>query len=229
LYILLSKKTLFPELTHWTSHTSRLAHELGKRFDDEGRAIRPSQLEGETLLLQGSDNRSSVVEEFLAPAGVAPASMQYIHLTEAIVEMVRAEWELQRSRAGCSCPMSKPERAGSFAWVSSGYEGTGELLFNGRSAFLRSFGGQGYFFRSDSGSCFSADTVIGDAPSRSPLLSLTETRTNFEKHEGFTARTCGGAREFTPSAQTFRVFKSHNNHTRKFPSLPRVANSPHRV
>ncbi len=57
-----------------------------------GRAsVRPGDLEGETLLLHASpNNRSSVVDEFLAPAGVVPASVQYVLLTEAIVEMARA-------------------------------------------------------------------------------------------------------------------------------------------
>jgi DNA-binding transcriptional LysR family regulator len=53
--------------------------------------IHPSHLEGQTLLLHGSpNNRSTVIDEFLAPAGVVPAAIQYIQMTEAIVEMAKA-------------------------------------------------------------------------------------------------------------------------------------------
>lgn len=57
-----------------------------------GRAsIEPGELEGETLLLHASpNNRSSVIDDFLAPGGVVPASVQHVLLTEAIVEMARA-------------------------------------------------------------------------------------------------------------------------------------------
>jgi LysR family transcriptional regulator, regulator for metE and metH len=62
------------------------SHPLARRV-----AIHPIHLEGEALLLQGSqNNRSTVIDEFLAPAGVFPASVQYVQLTEAIVEMARA-------------------------------------------------------------------------------------------------------------------------------------------
>ncbi len=62
------------------------SHQLASRA-----TIRPADLEGETLLLHASPNsRSTVVDEFLKPAGIVPASVQYVQLTEAITEMVRA-------------------------------------------------------------------------------------------------------------------------------------------
>ena len=62
------------------------SHPLAKRS-----VIHPTHLEGEMVLLHGSQNtRSTVVDEFLAPAGVFPASVQYVQLTEAIVAMTRA-------------------------------------------------------------------------------------------------------------------------------------------
>ena len=54
-------------------------------------SVHAADLEGETLLLHASPNsRSTVVDEFLTPAGIVPASVQYVQLTEAITEMVRA-------------------------------------------------------------------------------------------------------------------------------------------
>lgn len=54
-------------------------------------AIRPADLEGETLLLHGSPKmHSTVLVDFLTPAGIVPASVQYVQLTEAIIEMVKA-------------------------------------------------------------------------------------------------------------------------------------------
>lgn len=65
---------------------------VGKSHSLASRAtIRPADLEGETLLLHASPNsRSTLVDEFLKPAGVVPASVQYVQLTEAITEMVKA-------------------------------------------------------------------------------------------------------------------------------------------
>jgi LysR family transcriptional regulator for metE and metH len=62
------------------------SHPLASR-----RTIQPADLEGETLILQASqNNRITVVDEFLTPAGIVPASLQYVQLTEGIIEMVRA-------------------------------------------------------------------------------------------------------------------------------------------
>jgi LysR family transcriptional regulator for metE and metH len=53
--------------------------------------IHAADLEGETLILHASPkSRSTVVDDFLAPAGIVPASVQYVQLTEAITEMVKA-------------------------------------------------------------------------------------------------------------------------------------------
>jgi LysR family transcriptional regulator for metE and metH len=62
------------------------SHRLASRA-----TIQPADLEGETLLLHASPgNRSTVVDEFLTPAGIVPASLQCVQLTEAMIEMVRA-------------------------------------------------------------------------------------------------------------------------------------------
>jgi LysR family transcriptional regulator, regulator for metE and metH len=54
--------------------------------------VRPDDLASEVLLLQSThNNRNAVVDEFLDPAGIFPASVQFLQLTEAIIEMVKAE------------------------------------------------------------------------------------------------------------------------------------------
>jgi LysR family transcriptional regulator for metE and metH len=57
-----------------------------------GRAwISPADLAPETLLLYSSSPETSfTMRELLRPAGVAPARVQFIQLTEAILEMVKA-------------------------------------------------------------------------------------------------------------------------------------------
>jgi LysR family transcriptional regulator for metE and metH len=48
------------------------------------------ELGAETLLVYGNVRHSHVVSRVLAPAGVAPAEIKEMHLTEAIIEMVKA-------------------------------------------------------------------------------------------------------------------------------------------
>ena len=48
------------------------------------------ELAAETVLVYGNARQSHVLSRVLAPAGVAPADIKEMHLTEAIVEMVKA-------------------------------------------------------------------------------------------------------------------------------------------
>ena len=72
-------------------------------FDDELMLIVPpnhrlakqtraalKELREETLLIYGNARQSHLLSRVLAPAGVAPADIKEMHLTEAIVEMVKA-------------------------------------------------------------------------------------------------------------------------------------------
>lgn len=94
--------------------------------------IRPVDLEGETLLLQGSpNNRSTVVDEFLTPAGIVPASVQYVHLTEAIIEMVRAGLGIAALARWMILPHLSAQRLKAIRLGSSG------LRRNWRIAFRR--------------------------------------------------------------------------------------------
>ena len=49
-----------------------------------------AELRSETLLIYGAARQSHVMSRVLAPAGVVPADVKEMHLTEAIVEMVKA-------------------------------------------------------------------------------------------------------------------------------------------
>jgi LysR family transcriptional regulator for metE and metH len=48
------------------------------------------ELRTETLLIYGNSRQSHLLSRVLAPAGVTPAEVKEMHLTEAIVEMVKA-------------------------------------------------------------------------------------------------------------------------------------------
>ena len=48
------------------------------------------ELRAETLLIYGAARQSHVVSRVLTPAGVIPADIKEMHLTEAIIEMVKA-------------------------------------------------------------------------------------------------------------------------------------------
>jgi LysR family transcriptional regulator for metE and metH len=52
--------------------------------------IRVEEFAGETLFIYPPKEESSVYQEVLAPAGVRPAELQQIQLTEAIIELVKA-------------------------------------------------------------------------------------------------------------------------------------------
>lgn len=66
--------------------TSPLHPLAGKMFVD------PNDLASETFLLQSTHNQRSVLmNEFLEPAGIFPVSVQYLQLTEAIIELVKAD------------------------------------------------------------------------------------------------------------------------------------------
>lgn len=53
--------------------------------------IRAEEFARETLLLYTSPDDSHVYQQFLIPAGVTPASVQRVPLTEAIIELVKAD------------------------------------------------------------------------------------------------------------------------------------------
>jgi LysR family transcriptional regulator for metE and metH len=52
--------------------------------------VRAADLQGQTLLLYPPKEESRVLNEILLPAGIVPARVDEIQLTEAIIEMVRA-------------------------------------------------------------------------------------------------------------------------------------------
>jgi LysR family transcriptional regulator for metE and metH len=57
-----------------------------------GRAwLRPADFASESLILYTTPEESTAFQKFLVPAGVAPKRVSEIQLTEAIVEMVKAE------------------------------------------------------------------------------------------------------------------------------------------